>query len=540
MKKIVLLIVFFSVVILNALSQNRQVTLHLDKDFYVSGETIWFKLYLPHAPVGKEIAIKASLLDQHGMIIHSYFCNTNGFRYISGKVDLPFDLVSNWYQLIFSNFDPKIRLENLLAGVHIPVYNDLSPYPPLNTMKPVVQTVEKFQNNLRIIPGRELIKPRQEMELELILTDSADIPLSGNASITILDETLNKVHEDIHTLYSGFPDGKIEYNSVFNFDFKCDILNSGNREYIGIFFKESYKFRYLSSLGNTFTLVHDPFSGEKESQEIFISNFNQTITKSSIALEPITSILPFNSKIKEYLDWSSLRKKTISIFPQVTSATSRPIVRSEPKEIPTPDRSIEVTKYDEFEDMFTFFKELSTPLKFKPDKNKRNFATIYNTDLSSDLEGKPKFIIDGIITDRADWIARLPMGMIKKVDIYFNTKTLLNFFGMIGKSGMVIIQTKAKLTWPDSIPRFGYKLNGFLPVQETFEIKKEQVSSAKVPLFMPVIYWNASVPIDAQGKAKIKFFHSDDQGVFLIKAISTDAKGNLANANAKYRVLSKS
>ena len=223
-----------------------------------------------------------------------------------------------------------------------------------------------------------------------------------------------------------------------------------------------------------------------------------------LSLEPLLSELPFNPQIQQYLEWSRTRKKTLSIFPATVPQMIKTISKSEFKDIPTPDRSIELSKYDEFEDVFSFFKELNTPLKFKLDKNKRIIATIYNTEMSSELEGKPVFIIDGRVTDRADWIARLPMETIKKVDIFFNTKILLNYFGMIGRNGMIIMQTKTNLNMPDSIVHFENKLNGYIPLKGSFELKKEQIESRHIPLFKPLVYWNGNIEFDRQGRASIK------------------------------------
>ena len=521
----------------SGLSQSESTILHTDKEFYVTGETIWYKYYLPHAPAGKEAAIKAILLDQSGRIIQSYFCSTHGATFIYGQFEIPFDLPTSWYQLVFSNFDPKSRLENLLIGTYIPIYNDLLPYPPLNTSSLVNNSdVPNSGISLNINLSQEKIRPRQEVEIELILTDSSTMPISGNASITILDKNLNTVFETFHTSHIGVNDAGISYHNVFNFDFETSAREKNNREYIGIFLKEPFKFRYVSSLNNNFTLVLDPFAGEKESQQFFISDFNKPISKTCLSLGPLSSVLPFNPQIQQYLEWSRTRKKTLSIFPAPGPPMIKAISKSELKDMPTPDRSIEVSKYDEFEDVFSFFKELNTPLKFKLDKNKRIIASVYNTEISTELEGKPVFIIDGRVTDRADWIARLPMATIKKVDIFYNTKILLNYFGMIGRSGMIIIQTKTNLNMPDSIAHFENKLNGYIPMKGSFEIKKEQIESRHTPLFKPLVYWNANIELDKKGRASIKFFHSDDIGDFIVKVVAMDNNGNITSSNSKYKV----
>lgn len=534
---------FYLVLILltfnSGLSQSKNTVLHTDKEFYVTGETIWYKLYLPHAPVGKEAAIKTILLDQNGRIIQSYFCNTHGATFIYGQFEIPFDLPTGWYQLVFSNFDPKSRLENLLIGTYIPIYNDLLPFPPLNTKSLVKSDILNSGTGININLSQQEIRPRQEVEIELFLTDSSKMPTAGNASITILDENLNTVFETLHTTHIGVHDASISYNNVFNFDFVTAERDKNNREYIGIFLKESSKFRYVSSLNTKFTLVHDPFTGEKESQQFFVSDFNKPIFKTCLSLEPLLSELPFNPQIQQYLEWSRTRKKTLSIFPATVPQMIKTISKSEFKDIPTPDRSIELSKYDEFEDVFSFFKELNTPLKFKLDKNKRIIATIYNTEMSSELEGKPVFIIDGRITDRADWIARLPMETIKKVDIFFNTKILLNYFGMIGRNGMIIMQTKTNLNMPDSIVHFENKLNGYIPLKGSFELKKEQIESRHIPLFKPLVYWNGNIEFDRQGRASIKFFHSDDIGDFTVKVVAIDNNGNITSSNSKYKVTLK-
>ena len=71
------LIVFLS---FNALANTAidKCVVHLDKSFYVTGEIVWYQLYLTQAFKTKPAAIRATVLDANGLVQHSSFIKSSG------------------------------------------------------------------------------------------------------------------------------------------------------------------------------------------------------------------------------------------------------------------------------------------------------------------------------------------------------------------------------------------------------------------------------------------------------------------------------
>ena len=49
---------------------------HLDKSFYVTGEVIWFKLYLPKAHQGQGFTLRVALFNPKGEVASYFFLPT--------------------------------------------------------------------------------------------------------------------------------------------------------------------------------------------------------------------------------------------------------------------------------------------------------------------------------------------------------------------------------------------------------------------------------------------------------------------------------
>jgi len=64
--------------------------IHLDKSFYVSGEIIWYKLYLGKEFKDKSATIKAVVATPKGKTLNQDFFKTAGNTYLQGHYKIPF------------------------------------------------------------------------------------------------------------------------------------------------------------------------------------------------------------------------------------------------------------------------------------------------------------------------------------------------------------------------------------------------------------------------------------------------------------------
>ena len=84
-----------------SLPAQQKVFLHTDKAFYVSGEKIWYSLYLPTALQDKSYVLKLFAVDAKGKILGDYYLRTNGKSLVGGYYNIPFEASTGSLRLAF-------------------------------------------------------------------------------------------------------------------------------------------------------------------------------------------------------------------------------------------------------------------------------------------------------------------------------------------------------------------------------------------------------------------------------------------------------
>jgi hypothetical protein len=513
-------------------------TVHLDKGFYVTGEKIRYKLYMPFMPLTGKASILASFIQAEGKIVESYHISAIR-QYAHGEFNIPLDLASGWCTLLFTSFDPEIKKSRTLLTMEVPLYNDLDPIPSGHDTVYITSNVNQSEElKIDLNVPIELTRTRDTWEGTISVKDKSGMPLSGaTVSVSIRDQTLNE-SERIKPLsiQSNTLSTKWNASELLAFDIQQRIPHTGSEKaLISVFFPQEWNFRYISSSSGLYSFTSEPFIGQKPVQIIHLTDFTIPISRKQFPAPTSTKPLPYPAFIKRYIALSYQRKKLNALFKirDSTMIPSQGIFKS--KTIPTPDRIVDVEKYDDFEDLSVLFRELNTPLQFKADRAKRIQASIYNPEMNTMLDGHPVFILDGKLTDRADWVAKLPTRQIKKIDIYHSTKILLNYFGLIGKSGLVVIHPKDKLFVPDSIAGNFQSLPGIQTFPAEFKINPNEIRNDKSPIFKPLLYWHANLTTNQEGQLPITFFQSDDISRFTVEIVAMDSGGKITSKSFTYQ-----
>ncbi|MBK7870523.1 MAG: hypothetical protein IPJ74_07505 [Saprospiraceae bacterium] len=147
---ILILFVISNSLLASGLNTNPCVV-HLDKSFYVTGEVIWFKIYLPSESKGNPFTMRVGLLDQQGQVADYFFLQTEGKTYASGYYKIPFDRPSGIHHLVFMGQEQTSKRPIVLAKVAVPIYNDLEKL-NISEITPVAKMPEKSleTNDLQI------------------------------------------------------------------------------------------------------------------------------------------------------------------------------------------------------------------------------------------------------------------------------------------------------------------------------------------------------------------------------------------------------
>ena len=570
-KKITLLLVLiFSVAALGFSTNEKDVhydiyesaaaeecVIHLDKHFYVTGEIVWYKLYLTKAFKNKPVVIKASIQEVSGEVVNSTFVKSEGKTFVEGYYKIPFNFSSGVRVLHFTTLDKVSQEVVHLAKASIPIYNDLEGIGQLvaneSNNNPTNAagggTVEEELMVSIQLPKRSF-SPREKVTPFISVKDKSGQPVKGNVSVSVIDWKLAGNPQINATIVKA--DKTVAAQQIGNFSndlyLRGTVLNEKEEpialNVLGAYSRDEDKVFYTKSKtdGSFFITVPDyygeqPFQLLNMPKEIDKIKIKQA--KTNLPLTGVNTDLVFNDQIANYLELSRQRKK---IFQYYTTLESNLQVKEYPNNTkPIKSDKTYITKeYEDFEFMYIFFKENLSQLRFQFQKDSTYLARMLNPrsrEIDNFFKDSPLFIIDGIATRDGDFIARMRMDDIEKVDIYHNISKLNSRFKIFASSGLIRVNTYDAI---ENLPVFEanniLQLNGLIK-EASFPTFDPTVGMDKrQAFFRPQLYWNPTIETKSDGSASFDYYQSDDISTFRIKVVAQSEDGRIGVGEVMYTV----
>ncbi|RMG83521.1 MAG: hypothetical protein D6714_09565, partial [Bacteroidetes bacterium] len=170
-----------------------QCYVHLDKSFYVTGEVVWFKLYLPPLLKDKPTTIRAFVFDSNKNPVRDFFLQSEGKTYVHGYYPIPFNAPSGVWSLVFTGQNEAYQSVTKLAEIPLPIYNDLEPaqiektdlHVPVQGVSNPVTEAGALQVSIRLPKNK--FGTREEIRPEITVKDAAGNPVSANLSVSVTD-----------------------------------------------------------------------------------------------------------------------------------------------------------------------------------------------------------------------------------------------------------------------------------------------------------------------------------------------------------------
>ncbi len=173
------------------------------------------------------------------------------------------------------------------------------------------------------------------------------------------------------------------------------------------------------------------------------------------------------------------------------------------------DVSINVEDYVPFPSMQELIKEV-VPAMYSRQTKRGDIVRVKLLTPTVATTG-PLYIINGIATRNTAFFLSLKPSDIKTLKVLYSMNTLKNT-GLLGKYGIVIVETRENnLREPLNIDSKAVKGISMPAELNMFNLPASNIS---IPDFRSTLYWNPSVKTNANGKASIEFFNSDDVGKF--------------------------
>lgn len=252
----------------------------------------------------------------------------------------------------------------------------------------------------------------------------------------------------------------------------------------------------------------------------------KTDSSSGIPLAPMIE----DERVSNYADFMN-RKKLVDMSYNfysnsenlATTSQSEDLNKDFEDELTGVDYSVKVDDYVIFPTMEELIREVVPSLLHRKVKG-NSVVRVVLPDGAIPKED-PLYIIDGIMTKNTSYFLQLKPAEIITIKVV-RTINKLNRFGTMGRSGIVLVQTKGidhkKLKSENTM----ISVKG-INKPMIFRIPSHSVSSdQRIPDFRSTLYWNPSVAINSKGDGSINFSASDDVGTFLIRiqGITSDGR----------------
>ncbi|MBK9491172.1 MAG: Ig-like domain-containing protein [Haliscomenobacter sp.] len=251
-----------------SLAQVDQCLVHLDKSFYVSGELMWFNLYLPVANRGHAFTIRVGIVDKNGASIQTFFIATEGKSQANGHYKIPYNCNSGVYQLVFIGMESSTKSPVVLAKIAVPIYNDLEKLDIVKTTAPEsiqypVYTLKDLLVEVEL--NKEAYQNRETVQVLVRVKDKNGNPVKGKLSVSVSDQALTGMA--ILPKSSFEPGLPLTANTLSNEVFTQVKLHNEaadqGQNLIAIFFPQDWKMVYTSSKQEVYTVEMPSFVGSK-------------------------------------------------------------------------------------------------------------------------------------------------------------------------------------------------------------------------------------------------------------------------------------
>ncbi|MEL6865585.1 MAG: hypothetical protein AAFP19_14255 [Bacteroidota bacterium] len=528
---------------------------HFDKGFYVAGESIWFTAYLP------TILSELSLLhvdlqaEDGAVILHQQIrVSDNGLS--TGRLALPFDIAEAQYLFRLWGLQADGQEAALLYSLPLAVYNDLvSP----ETKTPVgaapnISNTPNFpsQNQISIQTNAEEYGQREAVDLMIEVKDERGQPIAADLSIAVVADGLQmkasawEAATNLNTVIQDWQKNPTVYGQTKSVEEEQAVqLNV-----LSAFLTKSQQNTWCKTDAKGQLVVALPDFEGRQNLQLFTPRLSTAQPDFTGALEEwpldVVKARPFpkgglnrDALVEQYLDESRKRKKIAAFFGTDTLGLIVSVDTLD--QVLAPDRSYFPDRYVAFKSFEEFIFEVVLPLRIKRKKNKIR-ARLLNEDTKLFFDNAPLLMIDNQLSYDVDRFLALELSAIKRLDLYINNQNLKKQFSALGRNGVVAVFTKGgDAALAEEEQRNTFLVEGFEAPSAFYSPNYDDPDSAqrRQPDFRPVLFWEGQVQTDEQGRAALRFYHSDDYGKFRIQVFSRDAKGQLGLQEKLIQVLPK-
>lgn len=524
----------------------EEIVLSTDRDLYIAGEQVHFKLYTLDAVSGKPVhysdIVYLELLDrQYSPLIRKKFTIRGGES--NGTFTLPMEFISDNYSLrAYTSWMKNVGAAGY-AHQSITVINPFTEIPPgaihtednerynIITMPEHDGDLPARSGGLEIVVGTEHNNygSRQKISLEINTYDKTGNPVEASLLLSVARKGLIKAEYPLINShpdqYSGvkevlyppewgghFISGKISHRSEGHplSDDTLFFSVAGKRAILN--------YSIADSLGN-FSFLAPNMEGYRD---LIIQNLNPLITDYQIQLEDPFSDDFFDMQIPAFhIDTSHLSKINQAVITaQIDALYSRKLTATDPGApglsfYGHPELEVILADYIRLPEMREVFFEL-VPAAMMRGSGDQTFLRVKDASSGKISQSGPLLLVDGVVTPGALQIAEMDPLKVERIDVVSSNY----YFGVLHFPGIISVFTedgRCPLTFPQHYFRQYYE---FVSSEKRAEFPDYSVSSnlkdPRVDL-RNTLYWDPEIHTDKNGQARIEFYTSDDISEYVLR-----------------------
>ena len=506
---------------------------HFDKSFYVSGETIWFKVYqLDHSNEVNSRVLHVDIVShQNELISQQRLKIENGSSF--GTVTLPVASEEGYYRFraytrYNLNFDPPIIFE-----ANIPIYS-LDKQDSQNTQYPTrSDTPPSGAAGISVVTRKAVYQPRDSISISFEVNGNDSIGGQGSYSISIVQSDLVIPKFDFYQQLKC-PDLSPKKGRLLPPE--RSLLVKGRLQHpetkqrakarlVSLYMDKTAQLIRTSSRDGQLIAAVPDFWDTEIFQILNHDPYNPSVLQLVPEQEDVTTSPYYNDKLPRrtrrvvnYINQFRKRRKIIELFDLYHPSPPR----NEPTKTMVPDAVYKTSDYKQIYTFEAFINEAINNVRVRTIDGVQS-VRLFNREMGDLFVDHSWYLVDGFLTYNEKAVLEIPYSDILEVRLYSKTSTLETFFqGFMLRSGVMEIITRdvkyvrELMNSPNVV-----EIEGFALPQD-FTNGLHLSDKMTQPDLRGTLYWAPNVLTDANGKGQITIPLSDDTGKFSIVIMGTN------------------
>lgn len=533
-----LITVFFTCLTANAMTMEKAFV-HTDRETYVAGENVFFKLYIlnDHDNKPSEISKIAYILLRpcnSDPVIKIRVSLSNGVS--SGSFYLPDSLSSGAYQLVAYTSLMKNADQKYLFNKQLIIFNRFDKSFSFKTPEDADIKADTSTSDTAIQISKDNYSTRETVKFNIgPLNEDARLSVSVHEipEISLKNKTIKQSILSVNDLQ---PETKNTSPSLF-YKYLPETRGKILRGKVYDAFTDSLIPEALVLLSVTDSIPNLQYSKTgkdgrfdfllneyHDSKELFLTIYDKPenekwrieVEDEYNILKSHTTLSDFQTKSKEYIAKSQNLVYINNVFKNFDVDT---LVKNPGSQIcydkvyPKAEETIYTADYVPLNDFQEISVELLPSVRISKRSGKYK-AMIINSATGFFPKNNPAIFLDGVYVDDIEKILDLDSEKIKKIEV-LNTERV---FGDLVFQGIISIVTKGNEI-SKTKPAY-YSTRVFNPGLNTptkyKPVLAENLRNKNIPYFKQLLYWNPDLLVESQSTKEITFLTSDNTGYFEI------------------------